>query len=107
MSWNFIIFYLVLEGISLVFYTIATRTFAYGGVESGLKYYSLGALASVLLLVGILCVFAASGSTDFLVTSLMLKHGALNSTTSSLLIVGFSLILLAVYFKLSAFPSHV
>jgi NADH:ubiquinone oxidoreductase subunit 2 (subunit N) len=64
------VFYLVLEGISLIFYTIATRTFTYGGVESGLKYYSLGAIASVLLLVGILCVFSATGSTDFLMASL-------------------------------------
>ena len=59
-AWNFIIFYLVLEGISLIFYTIATRTFSYGGVESGLKYYSLGVLTSVLLLTGILCVFIAT-----------------------------------------------
>jgi NADH-quinone oxidoreductase subunit N len=107
MAWNFIIFYLVLEGISLVFYTIATRTFSYGGVESGLKYYSLGALASVLLLVGILCVFSAAGSTDFLVSAMMLKYLSLANHKAMLLITGLILILLAVFFKLSAFPGHV
>jgi NADH-quinone oxidoreductase subunit N len=107
MSWNFIIFYLVLEGISLIFYTIATRNFVYGGVESGLKYYSLGALASVMLLVGILCVFAATGSTDFLVIGLFVKHAIVGSTGGLLLIVGLTLLALAVFFKLSAFPGHV
>jgi NADH-quinone oxidoreductase subunit N len=105
-SWNFIIFYLVLEGISLIFYTIATRTFSYGGVESGLKYYSLGALTSVLLLTGILCVFIATGSTDFLVVSLAVKSMSLG-LDATLLVVGLILILMAVFFKLSAFPGHV
>jgi len=107
MSWNFIVFYLVLEGISLIFYTLATRTFVYGGVESGLKYYSLGALASVMLLAGVLCTFAATGSTDFFVVSLMLKYAADSSNTAVLLIVGLTLIALAVFFKLSAFPGHI
>lgn len=106
-AWNFIIFYLVLEGISLVFYTIATRTFSYGGVESGLKYYSLGALASVLLLVGILCVFSAAGSTDFLVSAMMLKYLSLANHKAMLITTGLTLILVAVFFKLSAFPGHV
>jgi NADH:ubiquinone oxidoreductase subunit 2 (chain N) len=106
-AWNFIIFYLVLEGISLVFYTIATRTFSYGGVESGLKYYSLGALASVLLLVGILCVFSAAGSTDFLVSAMMLKYLSLANHKAMLITTGLTLILAAVFFKLSAFPGHV
>ena len=91
----------------MIFYTIATRTFSYGGVESGLKYYSLGALASVLLLVGILCVFAATGSTDFLVASLWLKWQTLANSRALLLAVGLTLILMALFFKLSAFPGHV
>jgi NADH-quinone oxidoreductase subunit N len=95
-----------LEGISLIFYTIASRTFNYGGVESGLKYYSLGALTSVLLLTGILCVFMATGSTDFLVVSLAVKSMSLG-LDSTLLVVGLILILMAVFFKLSAFPGHV
>jgi len=96
----------VLEGISLIFYTIATRTFVYGGVESGLKYYSLGALASVMLLVGILCIFAATGSTDFLVIGLFVKYAIMGSRSAVLLVVGLTLLALAVFFKLSAFPGH-
>jgi NADH-quinone oxidoreductase subunit N len=107
MTFNFIVFYLVLEGISLVFYTIATRTFVYGGVEAGLKYYSLGALASILLLVGILCVFTAVGSTDFLVVALATKYLDVNSSKAVMLLVGLLLVMLAVFFKLSAFPGHV
>ena len=80
-AWNFIIFYLVLEGISLIFYTIATRTFSYGGVESGLKYYSLGALTSVLLLTGILWVWISQlVLTDFLVISLAVKALGLSAS---------------------------
>jgi len=97
----------VLEGISLIFYTIATRTFSYGGVESGLKYYSLGALTSVLLLTGILCVFIATGSTDFLVISLAVKALGLSASNGILLVIGLILILMAVFFKLSAFPGHI
>jgi NADH:ubiquinone oxidoreductase subunit 2 (subunit N) len=104
---NFIIFYLILEGISLIFYTIATRTFVYGGVESGLKYYSLGALASVLLLIGILCVFIIVGSLDFLVISLAVKAITVFSFNGLLLALGLVLILMIVFFKLSVFPGHV
>ena len=104
---NFIIFYLILEGTSLIFYTIATRTFVYGGVESGLKYYSLGALASVLLLIGILCVFIIVGSLDFLVISLAVKAITVFSFNGLLLALGLVLILMIVFFKLSAFPGHV
>src|SRR5579883_1779915 len=101
------VFYLILEIISLVFYAIATRTFSYGGVESGLKYYSLGAFASVILLVGVLCVFSAAGSFDFLIISLFTKTLNVISLNGILLIVGLTLILLAVFFKLSIFPAHV
>jgi NADH-quinone oxidoreductase subunit N len=107
MTFNFIVFYLVLEGISLVFYTIATRNFAYGGVEGGLKYFSLGAFASILLLVGILCVFMSIGSTDFLVVSVSIKYLDVASSKAMILVLGLALIMLAVFFKLSAFPVHV
>jgi len=106
-TWNFITFYLVLEGISLIFYTIATRTFVYGGVESGLKYYSLGALASVLLLVGLLAVFASIGSLDFSVVALAIKNMLIAGESNSLLVIGLTLVMLSVFFKLSAFPAHV
>lgn len=107
MTFNFIVFYLVLEGISLIFYTIATRTFVYGGVEAGLKYYSLGAFASVLLLVGILCVFTAVGSTDFLVISLATKYLNVAGSKATIALIGLILIMLSVFFKLSAFPGHI
>ena len=106
-TWNFITFYLVLEGISLIFYTIATRTFVYGGVESGLKYYSLGALASVLLLSGLLSIFAAVGSLDFSVVGLAIKGMLVSGESALLLIVGLTLVMISVFFKLSAFPAHV
>jgi NADH:ubiquinone oxidoreductase subunit 2 (subunit N) len=59
-----------------------------------------------MLLVGILCVFAATGSMDFTVIGSLLT--AVNgSNTSLLLILGLTLIILTVFFKLSAFPGHV
>jgi len=106
-TWNFITFYLVLEGISLIFYTIATRNYVYGGVESGLKYYSLGALASVLLLSGLLSTFAAVGSLDFSVVSLAVKGMVATGEANLLLVIGLTLIMISVFFKLSAFPAHV
>jgi NADH-quinone oxidoreductase subunit N len=72
-----------------------------------LKYYSLGALASVLLLIGILCVFTAFGSMDFLVISLATKYVDVGSSKALIAGIGLILIMLAVFFKLSAFPGHV
>lgn len=106
-TWNFITFYLVLEGISLIFYVLAMRTFTYGGVESGLKYYSLGALASVLLLAGLLSIFAVVGSLDYSVVALAVKSMLSMGDNSLLLVIGLTLVMLAVFFKLSAFPAHV
>jgi len=107
MSWNFIAFYLILEGISLSFYVMATRTFAYGGLEAGLTYFSLGALSSVLLLAGLVAIFAAVGSLDFSVVALFVKNASTAGDLSLVLVVGLTLVMLAVFFKLSAFPMHV
>jgi NADH-quinone oxidoreductase subunit N len=102
-----IVFYLLLEALSLIFYTIAARSFSYGGVEAALKYYSTGAVVSVLLLVGIFCVFLSTGSTDFFVIALAAKTMNWSTSMGLLLALGLVLILMTVFFKLSAFPGHV
>jgi NADH-quinone oxidoreductase subunit N len=86
---------------------MATRTFVYGGLEAGLKYFSLGALASVLLLSGLVAIFAAVGSLDFSVVALAVKGMVAAGDHNLLLIIGLTLVMLAVFFKLSAFPAHV
>lgn len=106
-TWNFITFYLVLEGLSLVFYVVATRTLVFGGILSGLKYYSLGALASVILLSGLVSIFAAIGSLDFSVTTLVIKEMLTSGQINILLAMGLTLVMLSLFFKLSAFPAHV
>jgi NADH-quinone oxidoreductase subunit N len=106
-AWNFITFYLILEGISLIFYTLITRTFAFGGIAAGLTYFSLGAFASVLLLAGLVSITAAVGSLDFSVVAAAVNGVVFAGESNLLLVTGLTLVMLSVFFKLSIFPAHV
>lgn len=97
----------MLEIIALTFYTMATRTFTYGGLESGITYFSLGALSSVLLLAGLVAIFAAIGSLDFSVVALSVESMLSSGEINLLLTIGLTLVMLAVFFKLSIFPMHI
>jgi len=79
----------------------------FGGVVAGLTYFSLGALASVLLLAGLVSIIAAVGSLDFSVVAAAVNGVVSAGDSNLLLMIGLILVMLAVFFKLSAFPGHV
>ena len=106
-SYDFVSTYLTLEGLSLTLYVLAILlNQGIVSVESAIKYFSLGAISSGSLILGISILFGFVGSTDFLDIQTFL--GSQNSLHfSSEIIVSILLILFAFFFKISAFPCHV
>ena len=66
-SYDFFGAYLTIEGLSLTLYILASLLHkGLLSVESAIKYFSLGAIASGSLLLGIVIIFGLIGSLDFL-----------------------------------------
>ena len=106
-SYDFFGTYLILEGLSLTLYILASLLHqGIISVESSIKYFSLGAVASGNLLLGIVILFGLVGSLDFLTIQNYLGN---DNLINSIFEVKFSLILIffAFFFKISAFPCHV
>jgi len=106
-SYDFVSTYLTLEGLGLTLYVLAILlNQGIISVESAIKYFSLGAISSGSLILGISILFGFVGSTDFLEIQTFL--GSQNSLHySSEIIVSILLIFFAFFFKISAFPCHV
>lgn len=106
-SYDFISTYLTIEGLSLTLYVLAILlNQGIISVEAAIKYFSLGAVSSGNLILGISILYGFVGSTDFLAVQTFL--GSQNSLHYSYEIaVSFLLILFAFFFKISAFPCHV
>jgi NADH-quinone oxidoreductase subunit N len=69
--------------------------------EAGLKYFVLGALASAILLFGGSLIYGFTGSVSYIDIGNFLMH-----TKNIGVIVGISMILVAMMFKMSAAPFH-
>ncbi len=106
-SYDFVSTYLTLEGLSLTLYVLAILlNQGIVSVEAAIKYFSLGAISSGSLILGISILFGFVGSTDFLEIQTFL--GSQNSLHyNSEIIVSILLIFFAFFFKISAFPCHV
>lgn len=99
---DIVILFLGLELQSLPAYILAAfATSSIKSSEAGLKYFILGALSSAILLFGASFIYGSVGHLDYahISESLELHH---NIAT----IVGISLILIAIMFKLSVAPFH-
>jgi NADH-quinone oxidoreductase subunit N len=105
---NLIVIFIGLETASISFYILAgflrdrPRS-----EESALKYFLLGSLASALFLYGIALTFGATGSLsiygansirDFFSSTILTEPG--------ILLVGMALMLVGLFFKISAAPFH-
>ncbi len=96
-------FFLGLEVLSLSLYVIiAIRKGQPEPNEAALKYFVMGALASAFLTFGIAVLYALTGELDI---ARSLAGGALAGGTS-LVFLGFSLILVGIGFKTSMVPFH-
>lgn len=107
-SYDFFGVYLSIEGLSLTLYVMAAML--YNGVvsiESAIKYFSLGAISSGILLFGISILFAVVGALDFLEIYLFLGNEFQYEFSFSEVKFAFLCILFGLFFKISAFPCHV
>ncbi len=105
---NLLVIFVGLETASISFYILAG--FLRDDVnaeESSLKYFLLGSLASALFLYGVALTFGATGSLtvygansirDFFSTTVVTEPG--------ILLVGMALMLIGLFFKISAAPFH-
>ena len=106
-SYDFFNVYLSIEGLSLTLYILSAMLHrGFISVESAIKYFSLGAIASGSLLLGMVIIFGIVGSLDFLEIQIFLGSEKLLNHIFEVKI-SLTLILFSFFFKISAFPCHV
>ena len=100
---HWLIFFLGLEMLSLSFYVlIAIRKGQPGSGEAGLKYFIMGAVSSAFLTFGIAMVYAMTGKMDILQS----LSADVQATGHPAMLLGLSLILIGIGFKISMVPLH-
>lgn len=72
-------------------------------VEAGMKYFLVGALANVVLLIGVTLMFGMLGGSDYAAMKAAL---AAPDAASPLLLLGAALVVVGLAFKLGAVPAH-
>lgn len=103
---SFITFYLGLETMSISFYVLAGFLRQHeNSVESSLKYFLLGAFSSAFLLLGMAFLYGSSASLDYGGIAAALATGSF-PLGEPLLVLGFFLFLVGIFFKLSLIPFH-
>jgi NADH-quinone oxidoreductase subunit N len=105
---NLIVIFIGLETASISYYILAgfLRDRA-NSEESALKYFLLGSLASALFLYGIALTFGSTGSlTIYGVNSIRDFFSATIVSEPGILLVGMALMLVGLFFKISAAPFH-
>jgi NADH-quinone oxidoreductase subunit N len=100
---HWLIFFLGLEMFSLSLYVlIAIRKRQPGSGEAGLKYFIMGAVSSAFLAFGIAMVYAMTGKMDILQS----LSADVQATSHPAMLLGLSLILIGIGFKISMVPFH-
>jgi len=101
---DLIVIFLALELLSIPLYILAG--FAVPRPESeeaALKYFLLGAFSSAIMVYGIALIFGATGTTQLSVLISVIANG---STEITLLLIGVTLILIGLGFKVAVVPFH-
>jgi len=89
-----------LETMSICLYVLAGLWYSKStGAESALKYFLLGAFSTGFLLYGIALIYGATGHTNLI-------EIAAAADTSLLFMAGVGLLLVGLFFKISAVPFH-
>ncbi|GAB3625487.1 NADH-quinone oxidoreductase subunit N [Pandoraea terrae] len=101
---NFLTLYLGLELMSLSLYALAAVwRDSQNSIESAMKYYVLGALASGFLLYGMSMMYGATGSLELAKVFEVIASGAVNKIV---LVFGVVFVVAGLAFKLGAAPFH-
>lgn len=108
-AYDLISVYLVLEMQSLCFYAIASfKRNSAASVESGLKYFILGSVASCFFLLGASILYGCFGTLN-LIDLIYLFSFNLNNDfyyINNLIFISVLIILFVFFFKISIFPFH-
>jgi NADH-quinone oxidoreductase subunit N len=100
---NLVMFFLGLEVLSISLYVLAgSKKGDVKSHEAGMKYFLMGSFASGILLFGIALVYGETGSFSIF----QIAHFSTTLASNILLQVGVGLILIALFFKVSAVPFH-
>lgn len=101
---DLISFYLTFELQSITLYVLACfeRKSVYSS-EAGVKYFTLGALSSCIMLYGMSLIYGYTGKTNFSDLAVFFSN---YETLSLAVILGIMLILLSICFKISIAPFH-
>jgi len=107
-STDFFFSYLALEGTSFSLY-ILSATIYYNklSLESAVKYFILGGVASCIFLYGISLLFICVNSLDFFTVKLFLSNCQSNWLIQFDLVLVILCFIFTFLFKISAFPCHV
>ncbi len=105
---NLVVIFVGLETASISFYVLAGFIRgSHKSDESALKYFLLGSLASAMFLYGVALTFAATGSlTIYGANSIRDFFSFTIITEPGILLVGLALMLVGLFFKISAAPFH-
>ena len=110
---DFITAYLAIEIQSLSFYLLASyKKNSIFATESGLKYFILGSFSSGFFLFGSSIIYGITGTTNFEdLKDLFFYLDNINISTNfvnlQLLILGFYLVFISIFFKLALAPFHI
>lgn len=103
-SFDLMVLYIAIEGLSILLYILAMFPFKQSSIEASIKYYSLGALSSGILLFGISLMYGLTGALDFLsIKAFFLFESWVAHSMFYLMVLSF---IFGFLFKLSAFPCH-
>lgn len=100
---NLVMFFLGLEVLSISLYVLAgSKKGDLKSHEAGMKYFLMGSFASGILLFGIALVYGETGSFNIF----QISHFSTTLASNVLLQAGVGMILIALFFKVSAVPFH-
>jgi len=98
---DFLVFFLALETVTLSFYILTAYLKKDSkSIESGMKYFILGSLASAILVYGISLIYTVAGSTAFP----EVRQAFTAAPQHAVLIAAACMVLAGLFFKVAAFP---
>jgi NADH:ubiquinone oxidoreductase subunit 2 (subunit N) len=102
-------FFFAIELQSLTLYIlVATKQNSALSTEAALKYFTIGSFSSTLMLFGISFLYGVTGLISFNDLRLFMSYNYNNlGVYSNLFILGFSLFLVGILFKVGAAPFHI